>query len=38
MVPATIVQLHPHAHVIIDEAAASKLEYRHHHGISEPTG
>jgi len=36
MVPATIVQLHRHAHVILDEAAASKLEYRHHHGIMEP--
>jgi glucosamine-6-phosphate deaminase len=36
MVPATIVQLHPHAHIIVDEAAASKLEYRHHHGLSEP--
>jgi len=36
MVPATMVQLHRHAHIIIDEAAASKLEYRHHHGISEP--
>jgi len=36
MVPATIVQLHQRAYVIIDEAAASKLEYRHHHGIIEP--
>lgn len=36
MVPATIVQLHRQAHVLIDEAAASKLAYKHHHGISEP--
>ena len=36
MVPATIVQLHPHAHVLIDRAAASKLEYRHHDGVAEP--
>lgn len=36
MVPSTIVQLHRHAYVIIDEAAASRLTYRHHHGISEP--
>jgi len=38
MVPATIVQLHPHAHVIVDDAAASNLEYKHHHGIMEPYG
>lgn len=36
MVPATIVQLHRNAHVLIDEASASTLEYRHHHGITEP--
>ena len=36
MVPATIVQLHRHAFVLIDEAAASALSYHHHHGISEP--
>jgi glucosamine-6-phosphate deaminase len=36
MVPATIVQLHRHAYVLLDEAAASKLHYRHHHGIIEP--
>ncbi len=36
MVPATIVQLHRHAHILLDEAAASKLQYRHHHGITEP--
>ena len=38
MVPATIVQLHRHAHIVLDEAAAARLEYRHHHGISEPAG
>ena len=36
MVPATVVQLHQHAHILIDEAAASSLEYYHHHGIIEP--
>lgn len=36
MVPATIVQLHRRANIVIDEAAAGSLEYRHHHGISEP--
>lgn len=36
MVPATIVQLHRDAYVIIDEAAASKCDFRHHNGISEP--
>lgn len=36
MVPATIVQLHRYAHVIIDEAAASRLEYEHQEGISQP--
>ena len=36
MVPATIVQLHRQASVLIDEAAASKLAYRHHDGIIEP--
>lgn len=36
MVPSTIVQLHPKALVVMDEAAASKCAYRHHHGISEP--
>jgi len=35
MVPATIVQMHRHANVIIDKAAASKLEYKHHEGIVE---
>lgn len=36
MCPATIVQLHRHAHVIVDDEAASALDYRHHHGIAEP--
>ncbi len=36
MVPSTIVQMHRHAHVIIDEKAASRLKYKHHQGISEP--
>ena len=36
MVPATIVQLHRQAHVLLDEDAASDLNYRHHHGIAEP--
>ena len=36
MVPATIVQLHRFAHVIVDEAAASRLEYEHQEGISQP--
>lgn len=36
MVPATIVQMHRQAHIIVDKAAASKLEYKHHHGIAEP--
>lgn len=36
MVPATIVQMHEEAHVIIDEGAASRLDYKHHHGIAEP--
>lgn len=36
MCPSTIVQLHRHAHVIIDDEAASALDYHHHHGIAEP--
>lgn len=36
MCPATVVQMHRFAHVILDEAAASKLEFRHHGGIAEP--
>lgn len=36
MIPATIVQMHRQAHVLIDEPAASKLAYHHHHGVAEP--
>ena len=36
MCPATVVQMHRFAHVVLDEAAASKLEFRHHGGIAEP--
>jgi glucosamine-6-phosphate deaminase len=36
MHPASMVQMHRFAHVVIDEAAASALDYRHHHGIVEP--
>lgn len=36
MVPASMVQMHRFAHVVIDQAAASELDYRHHHGIAEP--
>lgn len=38
MVPASMVQMHRSAHVIVDNDAASALEYRHHHGIAEPKG
>ena len=36
MCPSTIVQLHRQSHIIIDEDAASVLDYYHHHGIAEP--
>ena len=36
MTPASMVQMHRVAHVVIDEAAASELDYKHHHGIAEP--
>jgi len=36
MVPASMVQMHRFAHVVIDEDAASELDYQHHHGIAEP--
>jgi 6-phosphogluconolactonase/Glucosamine-6-phosphate isomerase/deaminase len=36
MVPASMVQMHRIAHVIIDEEAASELDYKHHQGIAEP--
>ncbi len=36
MCPATVVQMHRFAHVVIDGEAASRLEYHHHGGIAEP--
>lgn len=36
MCPATVVQMHRVAHVLLDQAAASKLEFQHHGGIAEP--
>lgn len=36
MCPATVVQMHRFAHILLDEEAASKLQYRHHGGIAEP--
>lgn len=36
MVPASMIQMHRFTHVAVDEDAASKLDYRHHHGIVEP--
>jgi glucosamine-6-phosphate deaminase len=36
MCPATVVQMHRFAHVVIDEEAASRLQYYHHGGIAEP--
>ncbi|MFB6230145.1 MAG: glucosamine-6-phosphate deaminase [Salinibacter sp.] len=36
MVPASMVQMHRSAHVIVDDEAASQFDYRHHHGIAEP--
>lgn len=36
MCPATVVQMHRFAHVVLDGKAASALEYRHHGGIAEP--
>lgn len=36
MCPATVVQMHRFAHVVIDKAAATKLEFYHHGGIAEP--
>lgn len=35
MVPASMMQLHRFAHLVIDETAAGELEYTHHHGIAE---
>ena len=36
MCPASVLQMHPHAHILLDEDAASALAYRHHDGIAEP--
>lgn len=36
MCPATVVQMHRFAHILLDGEAASRLEYRHHGGIAEP--
>ena len=36
MCPATVVQMHRFAHVVIDEEAAARLRYYHHGGIAEP--
>lgn len=36
MLPASILQLHRDATCVIDVAAGSKCEYRHHNGIAEP--
>ncbi|MDX1530014.1 MAG: glucosamine-6-phosphate deaminase, partial [Rhodothermales bacterium] len=36
MVPATMVQMHRHAHVLVDADAAGALAYRHHDGLVEP--
>jgi len=36
MVPATIVQMHRYAQLLLDPEAASLLEYRHEHGKTEP--
>lgn len=36
MCPATVVQMHRFAHVVIDKDAASRLQFYHHGGIAEP--
>ncbi len=36
MCPASALQMHPHAHILLDEAAASALAYRHRDGMAEP--
>ena len=36
MCPASVLQMHPHAYILLDEDAASALAYRHHDGIAEP--
>lgn len=35
MVPASVLQMHPNVQVVIDEDAASALDYWHHDGIAE---
>lgn len=35
MVPATIVQMHQQAHIVLDNEAANLLQYEHHEGIVE---
>jgi len=35
MCPASVLQMHPHAHILLDEEAASALAYRHRDGIAE---
>ena len=36
MCPASVLQMHPHAHILLDEAAASALAYRRRDGVAEP--
>lgn len=36
MCPASVLQMHPHAHILLDEEAASALAYRHRDGVAEP--
>ena len=36
MCPASALQMHPHAHILLDEAAASGLAYRRRDGVAEP--
>ena len=38
MMPASVMQMHPDVRVILDAAAAAKLEFDHHDGIAEPKG
>ncbi len=36
MCPASVLQMHPHAHILLDEDAASALAYQHRDGVAEP--
>lgn len=36
MCPASVLQMHPHVHILLDEAAASALAYRRRDGVAEP--